>query len=93
VTFSGDICYFDRLTGKTVTEQEIKNNMQYLDEKNRKMLSEFFELYPTEEDRKLFWCKKKEKCQRTYTRHFAIELKEEIERKRLMANEENSVQD
>jgi hypothetical protein len=82
VTFSGDICYFDRLIGRTVTEQEIKDNIQYLDEKNRNMLSEFFEKYPTEVDKKLYWCKKKQKCQRSFTRHYAIELKKQIEEER-----------
>ena len=89
MTFSGEICYFDRLTGKVLTEQELREDMKYLDERNRKILSEFFEKYSTEEDKKLFWCKKKEKCQRSFTRKFAIELKKLIEEQRRNANEGN----
>jgi hypothetical protein len=86
VTFSEDIEYFDRLTGKIITEQEIKHNIQDLDEKNRKILSEFFRKYPTEVDKKLYWCKRKQKCQRTYTKKFAIELEKQIEEERRNAN-------
>ena len=89
MTFSGEICYFDRLTGKVLTEQELREDMKYLDERNRKILSEFFEKYSTEEDKKLFWCKKKEKCQRSFTRKFVIELKKLIEEQRRNANEGN----
>jgi hypothetical protein len=86
VLFSGDICYFDRLTGKTVTEQEIRENMKYLDTRYNKVLSEFFDKYPKDEDKKLFWATRMQRSSRTYTKKFARELKEEIERKRLMAN-------
>jgi hypothetical protein len=93
VTYSGDIEYFDRLTGKIVTEEQIRENMKNLDTRYSKILSEFFKKYPKDEDKKLFWATRMQRSSRTYTKKFAVQLKEEIERKRLMANEENSVQD
>jgi hypothetical protein len=86
ITYSGNIEYFDRLTGKIVTEQQIREYMKYLDEYERHVLLNFFEKYPKDIDKKLFWCERMQKCTRKFTRKFALELKEEIERKRLMAN-------
>jgi hypothetical protein len=86
ITYSGNIEYFDRLTGKIVTEQQIREYMKYLDEYERQVLLNFFEKYPKDEDKKLFWATRMQRSSRTYTKKFARELKEEIKRKRLMAN-------
>jgi len=82
VTFSGDIEYFDRLIGRIITEQEIRENMKYLDARYNKILSEFFKRYPTDEDKKLFWANKMQRSSRTYTKKFAIQLKKQIEERR-----------
>jgi hypothetical protein len=92
ITYSGDIEYFDRLTGKIVTEQQIREYMKYQDEYERQVLLNFFEKYPTDEDKRLFWATRMQRSARTYTKKFARELKEEIERRRLKANEGNSLQ-
>jgi hypothetical protein len=86
VTFNREIIYFDRFKGREVTEEEIFESMPNLEENYRKTLREFFEKYPTDEDKMLYWCKGKQKCQRRFTRHFAIELKKQIEEERRNAN-------
>ena len=93
VTYSGDIEYFDRLTGKIITEQEIREDLKNLDEYHRQVLLDFFKKFPTDEDKKLFWATRMQRSSRTYTKKFAIQLKKQIEEQRRNANEENSVQD
>jgi hypothetical protein len=87
ITYSGDIEYFDRLSGKIITEQEIREDLKNLDEYHRQVLLNFFEKYPKDEDKKLFWATRMQRSARIYTKKFARELKELIEeRRRLEAN-------
>jgi hypothetical protein len=66
--------YFDRNLGQTVTEKEILQNMTKLDEPTQLALRQFFNRYPTHEDKLLFWCRGIQRTGRILLKKYAKEL-------------------
>jgi hypothetical protein len=93
VTYEGELLYFDRNLGQTVSEEEIIQSIASLNEVEQLALQQFLKRYPTKEDKMLFWCRGIQHTARTYLKKLAKELEQIILSKRLKeVNGDNSTQ-
>jgi hypothetical protein len=90
VTYFNELVYFDRNLGQTVTEEKILQNMTKLDEPTQLALRQFFNRYPTHEDKLLFWCRGIQRTGRVLLKKYARELEKAIISQRLKKDYENN---
>jgi len=75
-----ELVYFNRQKAEYLHEEQLLQDIEKLDAKEREGLRHFFEKYPTREERIRYWCKGIMHTSRTYARRLARFLMEEIER-------------
>jgi hypothetical protein len=93
ISLYGEVLYFDRNIGLSVTEEQIKQSIPNLKESEQRALLKFFDRHPSYEDKVLFWTRGIQRTGRVVLKRYARELEQEIlSQKFKKENTNNSIQ-